>query len=305
MSVTIEKTTWGGWPNCYRISNGELELILTSDIGPRIMSCGFQGGQNFFKVFPEQLGKSGEPEWQFRGGHRVWLAPEDRELTYQPDNEPAEVTIEGSVVTATQPVEPGTGLRKQLVIRLADSGTTVEVDHRMQNTKRDPVTVSAWVLTMLAQGGTAITGFPPRGSHDTHLAPTNPLVMWAFTDLRDPRWTFLEKYLVLRQDPANTDHTKLGHFNADTWGAYLLGDELFLKSYAADPSLPYPDMGCSYETFASADMLEIETLGPLTVLQPGEWVSHTERWWLHKGISIPEWTDAALDQALLPLLASR
>ncbi len=305
MPVTIEKQAWGGWPNCYRIANDAIELILTSDIGPRIMHCGFLGSRNFFKVFEDQMGKSGEPDWQFRGGHRVWLAPEDRHRTYQPDNLPAEIQIDGNVVTATQQVEPVTGLRKQLVIRVADAGAKVEVEHRMQNTLPTPVTVSAWVLTMLAPGGTAVTGFPPRGSHAEHLAPTNPLVMWAFTDLRDPRWTFLEKYLVLRHDPANQDHTKLGHFNTDTWGAYLLGSELFLKSYRADSALPYPDMGCSYETFASADMLEIETLGPLTVLQPGEWVSHTENWWLHRGVSISEWTDQGLDSALLPLLAAR
>ena len=72
MSVQIEKREWGGWPNCYRISNGEIELIVTADIGPRVMRCGFVGGQNFFRVFDDQLGKSGEAEWQLRGGHRIW-----------------------------------------------------------------------------------------------------------------------------------------------------------------------------------------------------------------------------------------
>jgi hypothetical protein len=52
-------------------------------------------------------------------------------------------------------------------------------------------------------------------------------------------------------------------------------------------------------------MLEIETLGPLTTLQPGEWVSHTEQWWLHRDVSIADWTDAGIDSALLPLLGQR
>ena len=58
MAVTIERIAWGGWPNCYRLSNGEADLIVTSDIGPRIMRYGFAGGQNFFKVFEDQTGKS-------------------------------------------------------------------------------------------------------------------------------------------------------------------------------------------------------------------------------------------------------
>ncbi len=192
MPVQIQKLSWGGWPNCHRISNGEVDLIVTQDIGPRIMRYGFIGGQNLFRVFEDQLGKSGEPSWQLRGGHRIWLAPEHAQRTYAPDNDPVAIDNVGNMLTATQPVEPATGLQKQLRIRLAGEGSHVEVLHRMRNTLPFPIEVSAWPVTMLAPGGIAITGFPPRASHADALAPTNPLVMWAFTNLSDPRWTFLE-----------------------------------------------------------------------------------------------------------------
>src|SRR5204863_9023513 len=130
-----------------------------------------------------------------------------------------------------------------------------------------------------------------------------PLVMWAFTDLRDRRWTFLEKYLVLKQDPHNSAPTKLGHFNENTWGAYLLGSELFIKCFRAEPGGIYPDMGCSYETFTRDDMLEIETLGPITRVEPGEWLEHTEYWSLHREIYISDWTDQGLDRAMMPLFS--
>jgi hypothetical protein len=305
MPVSIEKVAWGGWPNCRRIANGEVEIVVTADIGPRIMRYGFIGGRNFFRVFEDQLGKSGEPEWQLRGGHRVWLAPEDAVRTYAPDNGPVQIETRGRSLIATQPVEPLTGLQKQLEVRLAESGTDVEVVHRMRNTLAHPLEISAWTVTMMAPGGTAVTGFPPRACHEDALAPTNPLVMWAFTNLTDPRWTLLDKYLVLRHDPANTAHTKLGHFNKDTWGAYLLGSELFLKWSAADPAARYPDFGCSCELFASDAMLEIETLSPLTALDPGAWLEHREHWSLHRNVATPEWTDSALDLVFPPLLALR
>lgn len=303
MSVNIEKTAWGGWPNCYRISNGEIELIVTSDIGPRVMRCGFAGGQNFFRVFEDQMGGVGEKEWQFRGGHRIWLAPEDLKRTYARDNDPAEIEIHEGVLTATQSIEPETGLQKQLVIRMDPEGTGVGILHRMKNTLPFAIRYSAWALTMMAQGGTGVTGFPPRGRHEDILAPTNPLVMWAFTDLRDPRWLFLHKYLVLHHDPKNTSHTKLGLFNEKTWGAYILNTEMFLKKYAADPAKTYPDMGCSYETFASDGMLELETLGPMTEVEPGGWLDHTETWSLHRNVHLTEWSDESLDQLFTPLLA--
>src|SRR5271169_4227370 len=83
--VSVEKSEYKGWSNCYRVSNGEVELIVTGDIGPRIIRFGFIGGQNLFKEYPEQLGKSGEEKFQLRGGSRIWKAPEDPIATWAPD----------------------------------------------------------------------------------------------------------------------------------------------------------------------------------------------------------------------------
>src|SRR5260370_37559557 len=87
-AAKIEKTQYRGWPNCYRISNGEVELIVTTDVGPRVIRYGFVGGQNLFKEFNEQMGKSGEAEWRARRGHRRSMAREDALLTYALDNSP-------------------------------------------------------------------------------------------------------------------------------------------------------------------------------------------------------------------------
>jgi hypothetical protein len=300
-AVKIEKTAYAGWPNCYRISNGEVELILTSDVGPRVMRYGFVGGQNLFKEFKEQLGKSGEREWQARGGHRLWVAPEVVPITYALDNSPVEIEVRGAELEAIQPVEKETGLQKSILIKLASSGSAVELVHRIKNTTAFPLDFAPWTLTMMTPGGMGITGFPPRGTHPEMLAPTNPLVMWAYTDFSDPRWKFTSKYVMLRQDPRAKTPQKLGHFNKDTWGAYLLGADLYIKKYTADPSKTYPDFGCSYETFTNADFLELETVGPLSRVEPGRTVEHIERWSLHRNIKINEWTDAELDRVLVPL----
>jgi hypothetical protein len=304
-AVRIEKTAYAGWPNCYRMTNGEVELIVTTDVGPRVIRFGFVGGQNLFVEFRDQLGKSGEKTWVPRGGHRLWIAPEDVKLTYAPDNTPVKAEVKGDTLTVTGNVEPETGLQKQMVIRLAATGSDVEVRHRITNVKaRAGFEFAPWTLTMMAQGGHGITGFPPRGTHPEMLLPTNPLIMWAFTDLSDPRWKFTKKYMILRQDPKNTGQPqKLGHFNPNTWGAYLLGSELFVKRYKAMPGKRYPDMGASYETFTNADMLELETLGPLSTLNTGGSVEHVENWSLHRNVKLASWTDAELDRVIVPLIS--
>jgi hypothetical protein len=40
----IENVSYGGWPNCLRIANDEVELIVTTDVGPRVIRYGFIGG---------------------------------------------------------------------------------------------------------------------------------------------------------------------------------------------------------------------------------------------------------------------
>jgi hypothetical protein len=300
----IEKQNFMGWQNSWLVSNGQIQLVLTGDVGPRIMSFGFSGGQSFFKEFDGQMGTSGESEWMPRGGHRLWIAPEDPVMSYAPDNLPCKVAVHAGVIDATGPVEPLTGLEKKITVKMAAEEAAVEVIHQIRNAGSKPYTLAPWVLTMLAQGGTGIHGFPPRGTHPEVLAPTNPLVMWAFTHLNDPRWTLTRKYLALRQDPRNPLPQKLGSFNRNTWGAYLLNGELFLKRYqaAAEPAA-YPDYGCSFETFTNDEILELETLGPMTTLAPGESARHTEHWSAHRPVVIPKWTDEELDRVLGPIVA--
>jgi len=301
-NVKVEKTEYKGWSNCYRVSNGEIELIVTGDVGPRVIRFGFTGGQNLFKEFPEQLGRTGEDKFQLRGGDRVWKAPEDPVATWAPDNVPLTIQITPAGLIAREPVEPSTNLQKEIEVSMAVSGTAVTVTHRITNRSLFALEFAPWALTMMAQGGTAISGFPPRGTHPANLEATNPLVMWAYTNLADSRWRFTRKYLTLRQDPNNKEAQKLGMFNRDTWAAYLLNHELFVKKTTGDPSRTYPDFGCSFETFTNNDFLEIETLGPLTKVAPGQTVEQVEHWALYRNVSVTNWTDEELDQVLFPLV---
>jgi len=301
-AVRVEKSEYKGWKNCYRITNGEIEAIVTGDVGPRIIRFAFLGGQNLFKEFSDQLGKSGEEKFQLRGGHRVWKAPEDPLATWAPDNVPVEIQITLTGIIAREPVEPLTKLQKEIELRMAESGARMMVINRITNRGLFPLRFSAWALTMMAPGGVAVSGFPPRGKHPINLEATNPLVMWAYTNLADPRWKFTKKYLTLRQDPTNADAQKLGMFNADTWAAYLLNGEAFLKRTKAELAKTYPDFGCSFETFTNNEFLEIETLGPMTDLQPGQTVEHAEHWALARGVMPNALTDEELDRVFAPLL---
>src|SRR6266481_2314690 len=199
----------------------------------------------------------------------LWVAPEappDSPITYAADNFPVKIKLKAGTIEATPPLEREAGLQKQIVLKMAASGSGVEVLHRITNRNAGTIELAAWGVTVLSPGGVGITGLPPRGTHPEMLAPTNPLVIWAFTDLSDKRWQFTGKYILLRQEPKSPSPQKIGSFSRETFGAYYLGKELFVKRYRAEPDKTYPDLGASFEMFANNEVLELETLGPLTKL---------------------------------------
>ncbi|MGH9588586.1 MAG: hypothetical protein ACRD3F_16705 [Acidobacteriaceae bacterium] len=277
---------------------------MTRDVGPRILRYGFIGGQNLFKEFPEQLGRNGEADFQARGGHRLWKAPEDLATTWIADNHAVEINTHSDGLTAIAPVEVASGLQKEITIRLAPSESHVALTHRIVNRSTKNQTFAPWTLTVMAQGGLAVAGLPARAEYPENLQPTNPIVLWAYTDLSDIRWRLLRKYISLRQDPSRPDPQKIGLFNEHAWACYLLNGEMFLKRADANLSATYPDFGCSLEMFTNNEFLEIEALGPMRTLRPGESLQHVERWTLHRDVHLPEITDAAIDRSVFPLIAA-
>jgi hypothetical protein len=95
------------------MSNDTVDLIITTQVGPRVLRYGFIHGDNVFCNVEEQMGKTGENQWNIYGGHRLWHSPEDPRRTYVPDNFPIEYCIKGNSVYLSQPVEPWVQVKKR------------------------------------------------------------------------------------------------------------------------------------------------------------------------------------------------
>ena len=282
-TLTREIVSYAGWNDCVRLSNGSMELIITTAVGPRILRCAFVGGSNLFAEFAADLGRTGDPEWRPYGGHRLWHAPESVPRTYFPDNGPVEHSWDGSTLTLRQPVETTTGIAKEMRIALSSSSNRVTVVHRLTNTNLWEIQTAPWCLSVMAPGGRAILPQEPFVPFPDQLLPARPLVLWSYTDMSDPRFTWGPRFIRIRQDADRPAPQKIGLRNTLGWGAYVRGGELFLKHAPFDRAGTYPDFGCNWEVYTNADMLEMETLGPLTRLPAeGGSVEHTETWLLER-----------------------
>jgi hypothetical protein len=291
--VTMETVEYKGWKRNLRISNGDAELIVTLDVGPRIISYRLADGKNVFKEYDEQLGKTGEAEWQIRGGHRLWTAPEDLTRTYAPDNGPAELErgSDGWAIVRW-PKDSQNGIQKSIHLGLEPSGSRVKIVHFIQNTSSQPADLAPWALSVMRPGGVEVIPMPARKPHPgspknakspADFAADRLFVLWPYTDFTDPRWHFGSRYITLRQD-AKRGPTKIGTNNREGWVGYLNDGTLFVKRFGYQDGATYPDGGCNYETFTNEDMLELESLGPMVRLAPGATVEHVEEWELIGGL---------------------
>ncbi|MGE5550411.1 MAG: hypothetical protein ACM3ZC_07755 [Bacteroidota bacterium] len=292
MPVTVEKVAYAGWPNCYRVTNGKIEFIMTSDVGPRVIRFGFVGGPNEFAEFPEDLGRTGGETWRIYGGHRLWHSPESRARTYFPDNGPVSVDTLPDGLEVSQPMETKTGIVKCMRLTMDPEAPRVTAQHQLKNGGVWPVEMAAWCLSVMAPGGVGLAPQPREGDEEG-LLPNRTLILWPYTEMCDPRYVWGSGLVRLSQD-SGRGPTKFGLSVTDGWAAYVNRGHLFLKEFAWDEDLPYPDGGASVEIYTNERMLELETLSPLVLLEPGEALTHTEVWSLFDGFALPEGDDEAI-----------
>ncbi|PYV48608.1 MAG: hypothetical protein DMG92_13165 [Acidobacteria bacterium] len=305
--MIVERFSYRGWQNAYKLSNGAVELIVTADIGPRILFYGFCGGENLLHEVEDEAGKIGGSEFRLYGGHRLWVSPEV-ERTYYPDNARVSVSEHINAVRFTAPREdmpPGTKLQKELEMELGEVGSEVRITHRIRNQDAQSTRLAAWSPTMMRAGGRAILPLSPRTAMDKdHYLSIGVLGIWSYTDFADPRWRLGTSYIQLQQfaNPAGRFKEQMaGIYNSSGWGAYFTRGYLFIKRAAVITGAQYPDFGCNFELFTNPEFLELETLGPMVELRPGEVVEHVERWWLFDDLPSGE-NDVWIDTQVLPLV---
>ena len=297
----MEKVRYGGWENCYRLANDQVDLVVTGDVGPRIIRFGFGGKENMFKEFADQMGKTSGDEWMNFGGHRLWHAPEAIPRTYYIDTEPVLIQEIDNGLIATQKPEPTTGLQKQLSITLDLEKPQVQVKHTLINHNLWAVETAPWALSVMAPGGVGILTLPVRAPHPENMLPTSTLSIWPYTNLSDPRWVFGERYLLLKQDPDNSAPQKIGIYTTDGWAAYANFGSLFVKQVPLQFGEIYPDLGANFELFTNEEILEVESLGPIDSIPPKGQISHLETWTLYDNVPQPE-NEADVVKDILPLL---
>jgi hypothetical protein len=290
--MAAKYSSFAGWDKNLKLFNDSVEVIITLEVGPRIISYRSLEGRNVFKLVDEEAGKSNEEGWRIRGGHRLWVAPEDFDkkdgLTYALDNSLVEHAIEDEfTVRVSQVIENPTKVRREMVITLERTGPKVTVEHRITNQSGGSLEIAPWAVSVMAPGGYAVIPQPPSGTHPHDYVPNRTIIAWPFTDLTDERLRIGRRLMWLRHQ-ADRPPVKFGLRHTEGWAAYVLGDHLFMKSVPFIAGGTYPDLGSNFEAFTNSELLELETLGPLKRISSGETIVHKESWVAFSKILMPD-----------------
>ncbi len=258
------------------LSNDFLTLeYLTASL--RISGLTPKGKQNLFAdlshlpAIPTPYG-----DFRFRGGHRLWHAPESMPRTYAPDTGDLQITALDNGVSLETQTEPGTGIRKRIDIRLGSTSPTVRLTHTLINDGAWTVELAPWAITQFTLGGTVILPLPTQKADDAGLLPNRQFSFWHYANLSDPRLKLQDEFSLFQAKSAR--NFKMGYFNPHGWLGYWIDGVFFKKTFGVLTNVNYPDNNCNAEIFCNEDFVELESLAPFVRLEPGASVVHEETW---------------------------
>lgn len=281
-----------------RLSAGALEAIVTLDVGPRIMHVALPGKPNMFAddcALKEDLPDG--TVFEYFGGHRVWHSPEAFPRSYISDSHPLErYKLYADGVLLVQAEEPWTHIAKAVELRFRPG--SLVVTSSLTNRGAWPIETSVWSLFLGSRNGRLIL---PVAQRDTGLLPNARYVSWPYTRMTDPRVHWGQRYVVLDHDEAITAPFKFGYPNELGWMAYVNDGCCFVKKFAHERGARYPDMGCSTEAYSAGWGIDIESLSPLQVVEPGATIAHREEWFVFACPRRPSLDEDEITALLEPL----
>lgn len=296
----MEKIQIYGWKG-YKLTAGDVSLVVTPEIGGRVISLSHQGEDIFsvpkefhgqvFDFSKTDLLRAEKRKMGFRvwGGDKTWVAPQKDWWEGAPplelDAGRYEVRLEGNGVMMNSVVCRETGLQVTRRVNLEKDGT-VRLYQEIANRGKETVRKGIWNVTQLARPFDIYLPAQKsnlRSYHEEDLTlPSHQIVVdeqdgWCRIPCRD---NTLFKFGGMVDAGAIVC---LKEINGDTLA--------YLKSFELDVDADYAHRS-SAEVFNAMDhnYLEVETHSPTVNLKPGDRCHHIQSWHLRrfKGTVTPD-----------------
>jgi len=278
----VEKITWRGWPDCYRIKNKQCEVIIGASCGGRVLSFSLNGKNIIF----ENVSQNGKTlnDWRIKpfdpDGGRFDYGPErttqsTHSLTWM-GAWSAEI-IDDYTVRLTSAADTTLGMLSIREFRLHADSAVLMIKQTGTNITNYPLVRHFWGRTLVKPGGILVLPVQPRSRFEHGWGR----YLWNPDRIESPDST---------DERIKIDH-KTFRFHAvgptlkggtdadDGWMAYAVNGLLFIKRFIVYKGQDYSGSDRMTGIFYSnGTFTEIEPCSPTYIIQPNSSVSFLERW---------------------------
>lgn len=283
--TSIKQANYRQWPDSFVLSNGQIEAIIVPAIG-RVMQLRFAGEDDGpFWENAELFGKSPDPTsrtWGNFGGDKTWPAPQADWPKLTPrawppppafDSMPVKAIVKGDVVELVSPVDPHFGIRTRRLIKLDPKRAAMMITTSYEKITGQPVTVAVWTITQLKD---PLGVFVPL--------PKIPIFAEGYgKQSKDLPADLKREGQLLSMTRSSKLSTKIG---TDADALVWIGEKHVLRIDSPRvANATYPDQGSSAEVYTNPDPLkyvELEMLGPLSHMKPGDRIERTNTYTLSR-----------------------
>jgi hypothetical protein len=280
--VSISRISWHGWPDCFKTQNGFVEAVIVPAIGCVMQLRLLDDPAGAFWRNPELEGQRHKVpvdllfsrEWHNFGGDKCWPAPQSDWPRVQgrhwppPDafnSQSMKAVATGNSVVLTSSIDASFGIQLVRHVELDLAEPVMRIRSEFRKLSGSPVKVSVWTITQV-QDPECIAIQLSRQSKFAggyvHLMGAQP------ADLRIDAGV-----LSLTRHPREL--VKIG---SDGVSMAWVGPSCVVRIDAEPGPGEYPDGGCITQVYTNPDPLayvELETLGPLTVMSIGDRIERT------------------------------
>jgi hypothetical protein len=213
---------------------------------------------------PSLVGDSKTAE---QGLRLAFMESQQVKQSFDVGNQPAEI-VKRSDVSATLRLAPADGLRYTVTITADADEPRFVMDYELTNIGTAPRQVACWSVIAFERNGLVVA---PFGSEPR--ARRRIVLSW-WTQWPQPSVKFGRDSLAADAGgPLAGNAMKVGLITSAGWIAFTRGDEALVTHAAVDADAKYPEDGANVIYFAFAGerkWCEIERVGPLTTIAPGE-----------------------------------
>ncbi len=265
--MTVREIQSESLGHCLQINYDDMEVIVTLDYGPRIVSAAKSGQPNL-------IYHSVDSVWHRCYGHKMKIALEKSTNEMYLDNSAVMYTVLEDGVRFVQAVLDPLPLELSMDIVFGSEIGSLMTVHRVTNKSASPIKLAIYTETPLLFDGFV---FMPLSNVTENGKPTKILNLWNNARWNDPRLFIGENYLSLRGNEA-LPRLKIGSNNTAGWCGYIGGFYSFIKYYVHNRSALYPFSQCSSYAVAKQHYMSIQTSSPFYRIEPAATALHAENW---------------------------